>query len=271
VSPDSEIPGSPSAAAYDGFAIDLDGVVWLSHEPIAGSVEAIERLRGGDRPLVFVTNDPRSTRAELAQRLTAAGAPTEVGQILTSATATAESLAVAAPGACVLAVGTESLRRELAEQGLEPLGPEQAEAVDAVVVGGGGRFDYEVLSVASAAVRRGARLWATNKDPTYPTVDGLVPGTGALVAAIETASGVEALTVGKPQPAMFEAAMRRLDCRHPIMVGDSLHSDVAGAAAAGMATALVLTGRDSREDVGGAPHAPDLIFESLEELALTLA
>ena len=77
--------------------------------------------------------------------------------------------------------------------------------------------------------------------------------------------------VGKPQPAMFEAAMRRLDCRHPIMVGDSLHSDVAGAAAAGMATALVLTGRDSREDVGGAPHAPDLVFASLEELALTLA
>ena len=257
--------------AYDGFAIDLDGVVWLGHEPILGSAEAIERLREDDRPVVFVTNDPRSTRDELARRLTAIGAPSDAAQILTSASATAESLAAAAPGARVLAVGTASLRRELAERGLEPLAPEDPGEVAAVVVGGGSRFDYEVLRIAADAVRGGAELWATNKDPTYPTAAGLVPGTGAIVAAIETASGVEARNIGKPERALFDAARERLGCERPLMVGDSLHSDVAGAAAAGIATALVLTGRDSRDDVGGAPHPPDMIFESLDELARKLA
>jgi 4-nitrophenyl phosphatase len=257
--------------AYDGFAIDLDGVVWLSHEPIGGSVQAIERLRRGGRPVVFVTNDPRSTRDELARKLAAIGAPSDAAQILTSASATAQSLAAAAPGARVLAVGTESLRRELAECGLEPLAPGDPGEVVAVVIGGGSRFDYEVLRIAADAVRGGAELWATNKDPTYPTAAGLVPGTGAIVAAIETASGVQARNIGKPERALFDAARERLGCERPLMIGDSLHSDVAGAAAAGMATALVLTGRDSREDVGRAPQAPDLIFASLEELALTLA
>ena len=234
-------------------------------------MEAIGSLRAAGHPLVFVTNDPRSTRAELAERLTALGAGGEVEEILTSGSATAEQLADTHPGAPVLAVGTDSLRVELAEAGLRPLAADQHGEVAAVVVGGGSGFDYEVLRIASAAVREGAELWATNKDPTYPTATGLVPGTGAIVAALEVASGVEARNVGKPEPALFEAALTRLACDRPLMAGDSLHSDVAGAARAGMATALVLTGRDSRADATAAEPSPDHVFDDLAGLATALA
>jgi ribonucleotide monophosphatase NagD (HAD superfamily) len=174
----------------------------------------------------------------------------------------------------VLNVGTDSLGHELAACGLQPITVEAAEegaAVEVVLVGGGARLDFEVLRVASSAVREGAALWATNKDPTYPTARGLVPGTGAIVASIEVASGVEARNLGKPEPALFEAALRRLGADRPLMAGDSLHSDIAGAVRAGLATALILTGRDSRADLESAPAQPDLIYEDLAALAADLA
>jgi glycerol 3-phosphatase-2 len=256
---------------YDGFAIDLDGVVWLSREPIPGSAGAVGALRAAGFPVVFVTNDPRSTRAELAERLERIGAPASREEVLTSASACARELARSHPGARVLAVGTDSLERELAARGLESVPVADGARAEAVVVGGGARFDFEVLRVAAEAVREGATLWATNKDPTYPTARGLVPGTGALVAAVEVASGTEARNVGKPEPALFAAAIERLGCERPLMAGDSLRSDVAGAAEAGMATALILTGRDSEVDITTAPHRPDHVFADLAALADALA
>lgn len=141
-----------------------------------------------------------------------------------------------------------------------------------MAVGGGSGFDFEVLRIASAKVREGAELWATNKDPTYPTASGLTPGTGAIVAAIEVAAGTEALNVGKPEPGLFEEALEMLGvppdrAAEVMMAGDSLHSDIAGAAGAGLRTAFVLTGRDSREDLAGAPVAPDFVFDDLAALA----
>lgn len=261
-----------------GFAIDLDGVVWLSRKPIPGSIEALGALRAGGRPLVFVTNDPRSTRAELAAQLTELGAPTETGAVLTSAAATAHRLSEHHPGARVLSVGTESLARELGDCGLHPVGTADpdAEETAAVVVGGGAGFDYEVLRIAADAVRAGAELWATNKDPTYPTARGLVPGTGSIVAAIEVASGTRARNVGKPEPGMFEEALRILgidaaSAGRALMAGDSLHSDIAGAAGAGLRTALVTSGRDARGDIPAAPAKPEFVFDDLAALAAELA
>ena len=244
--------------------------MWLSREPVAGSIEAIETIVAGGRPVVFVTNDPRSTRAELAGRLTDLGVATAVDAVLTSASACAETLALERPGAAAMAVGTDSLGRELAEAGLAAVPIADGASADAVVVGGGGTFDYEVLRIASNAVRAGAELWATNKDPNYPTPTGLVPGTGAIVAAIEVASGVTARDVGKPEPGLFEAALRHLGCERPLMVGDSLDSDITGASRAGIATALVLTGRSSRADLNGAPTQPDHVYEDLAALTADL-
>lgn len=260
----------PALSDFDGFALDLDGVVWLSREPVAGSIEAIRTIVARGLPVVYVTNDPRSTRTELAARLTELGIETPAEAVLTSASACAETLALERPGAAAMAVGTGSLARELADRGLAAVPIAYGARADAVVVGGGGNFDYEVLRIASDTVRAGAELWATNKDPNYPTPNGLVPGTGAIVAAIEVASGVSARDVGKPEPGLFEAALRHLGCERPLMVGDSLDSDIAGAARAGIATALVLTGRSSRADLDGAEIQPDHIYENLAAVAADL-
>lgn len=246
-------------------------MVWLAREPIPGSAEAIGRLRAAGAAVVFVTNDPRSTREELAERLTGIGAPTDPGAVLTSATVAARTAAAEHPGGRVLVAGSEALAAEHRAVGLEPVEFEPGAEADLVAVGGGWALSSERLAIAARAVRDGAELWATNADPTYPTPSGPAPGTGALVAALEVASGVEARILGKPETAIFDGALERLDCERPLMAGDSLRSDIAGASRAGLSTALILTGHDSRETAADAEVQPDLIYEDLATLADDLA
>ena len=255
-----------STDGVDGFALDLDGVVWLGGEPIPGAVEAIASLRERGRRVVFLTNDTRSTRQDYEERLRKLGVDARPGDVLTSGTAVAEGLARESPGAVVYVVGSDALRRELASAGLEVVCAVDGR-VDAVVVGGHAGFDYSELSEAMAAVRAGGQLWATNRDPVYPTTAGLLPGTGAIVAAVETASDRTAQVAGKPEAPMFEAARRRLGVDRPAVVGDSLDSDIAGGARAGYATILVLTGRATRGDVDRASVRPDLVLPDLAALA----
>lgn len=260
----------PPLHSYDGLLVDLDGVVWLSREPITGSVDAIERLRDRGRRLMFVTNDPRSTRAELAERLTEVGAPTDPGELITSASATAGAIAAKRSGASVMAVGASALARELEVEGLEVVEVGEGARAEVVAIGGGSEFDYELLRITHEAVREGGELWATNKDPVYPTASGLIPGTGAFVAAVEYAAGVDARSVGKPHPEIFESAMRALGPERALMVGDSLDSDIAGASGAGLATALVMSGRTTPQALEGADVRPDFVFDDLAAVAAAL-
>lgn len=256
---------------YDGFALDLDGVVWLSKQPIPGAPEAIQLLREGGRPTVFVTNDPRATRAELAADLTRIGAPTGADDVMTAGFATALMIGREHPGARVMAIGTDSFKRELRDQGLDPIeDPVSGEGAEVVVLGGPGEFTLEILTEACFAVRAGATLWTTSRDSTYPTPRGLAPGTGAFTAAVESATERRARSAGKPEPGLFEAARERLGCERPLMAGDSLVSDIHGAAQAGYATALVLTGRGERDAIAEAPTHPDHVFDDLAALAAAL-
>jgi glycerol-1-phosphatase len=256
----------PLADSYDGLALDLDGVVWLTGEPIPGSVEAIAALRRSGRRVVFLTNDPRSTRDEYVALLRRIGVEAERRDVLTSAAAAAEAVAAEAPGSSVYVVGSDALRTELRDAGLEILDGIGSRP-GAVVVGGHSGFDFAELHRAMTAVRGGAELWATNRDPVYPTAKGLQPGTGAIVAAVETASGRVARSVGKPEPSMFDAARRLLGASKPAIVGDSLDSDIAGGARAGFGTILVLTGRAARADVASAAVKPDLVVPDLAAIA----
>jgi HAD superfamily hydrolase (TIGR01450 family) len=252
--------------AVDGFAIDLDGVVRLSGRPIPGAAEAIAAIRGSGRPVVFLTNDPRSTRDDYVERLRGIGIEAGRDDVLTAGAAIAEAVAAETPAARVYVVGSAGLCAELAEAGLEVV-EGAATSPEAVVVGGHAGFDFEELREAMSAVRAGAALWATNRDPVYPTASGLQPGTGAIVAAVETATGRTARVAGKPDPAMFEAAWRHLSVARPAIVGDSLDSDIAGGAGAGFATILVLTGRAAQGDVDAAPLKPDLVLPNIAALA----
>lgn len=257
-------------ADHDGFALDLDGVVWLSKEAIPGAPEAVAAIRER-AATVFLTNDPRSTREEVAANLERTGVPTPIDDIVTSASATAETLAAERPGASVLSVGRSALDTELARLGIEALRPAEGARADVVVIGGASDLSAELLRIAHTAVLAGGELWATNADPAYPTARGLVPATGAFVAAVEYSTGARARVPGKPHHEIFDRVRDHLGGARPIMVGDSLDADIAGAAGARMATALVLSGRTSEADLeGGTDVRPDFVFDDLPALAAVL-
>lgn len=183
---------------------DLDGVVWLAHQPLPGSVEALEAWRASGHEVVFCTNNSFNTIADQEQFLSAIGIDA-ANRVVSSATA-AGTLVNA--GESVLVCGGPGIHEAITARGAQEIVHANSVApVDAVVVGFDRTFDYQKLKIASAAVRNGARLIGTNHDPTYPTPEGETPGGGSLVAAVAYASETEAIFAGKPMRPMFLAAM----------------------------------------------------------------
>jgi len=256
--------------SFDGLIVDLDGVVWRGDDPIPGAVEAIAALRGGGTRVLFLTNEPSRSRAQFAARLTEMGIPAAESDVMTSSAATARAAAASDSGRGdrrAYVIGPPALHDEVRAEGFELVDLTEAAAAEVVVVGGHDAFGYAELQAATVALRGGARLFATGRDAVFPTADGLAPGTGAVVAAVETAGGVTATVVGKPEASIFAAARAALgDCADVAMVGDHLVADIAGAKRAGLPAILVLTGVTSREDLEGVAIAPDLVLDDLSEL-----
>jgi glycerol 3-phosphatase-2 len=255
----------------DGLIIDLDGVVWVGATAVPGSVTAIAHLRAGGVRLVFLTNDPRGSRAEYAARLRALGVPADEGEIVSSGSALASFCSEReGAGTTAFVIGSPSLKGELARAGLELLAGEAGREAEMVAVGGHDGFNYEELRIATQAVRRGARLYAAGRDAIFPMPDGPWPGTGAVVAAVEMAGDKRAIAVGKPEPFIFEVARSLLvGCRHVAIVGDNLVADIAGGSHAGLTTILVLTGTSGREDIASAEVSPDVVLPDLAALVDT--
>jgi glycerol-1-phosphatase len=230
------------ADRFDAFFLDLDGVVYVGDEALPGAVETLEKLRAAGRRVLFLTNDPRGARREYAEKLERLGIPATEDDVLTSAAATAVYLArhERVEGGTAFVIGTEALKHEMRSVGLRVLDGEPARDADLVIVGGHGGFDYTELRIATLAVHRGARLYACNRDATFPMPDGPWPAVGAILASVETASGTRATAVGKPEAAMFEAARAVIGPADRIaMVGDTPASDIEGGRRAGLATILV--------------------------------
>ena len=253
---------------FDGLIVDLDGVVWVGDVPVPGSIEALAELRERGTRIVYLTNDPRGSRAEFAERLRGLGVTVDEREIVTSGRALA--LLVAGreePGSRAFVIGSPSLKRELTEVGLELVAGDDGRDAAAVAVGGHDGFDFGELRVATQAVRRGARLYAAGRDAVFPMPDGPWPGTGSIVAAVEVAGGAKAVAAGKPEPFIFELAHALLEgCTRAAVVGDNLGSDIAGGNRAGLATILVLTGSSGPDDVANATPRPDLVLPDLAAL-----
>jgi len=226
-------------AAVRFVLCDLDGVVWLSRHAIPGAPEAIARLRDAGRRVVFVTNNSFSLLADQEAALAAIGVPA-VGDVATSAQAAA---LLVEPGETVLVCGGPGVNEALSARGATPVAEG---AADAVIVGFHRDFDYERLRIASDAVRNGARLLASNDDATYPTPEGLIPGGGAILAAVATASGVTPTIAGKPYAPMATLVRERCGPEFnrdtAVMVGDRWSTDGLFAEALGCPFALVRTG-----------------------------
>lgn len=230
---------------------DLDGVVWLAHEPLPGAASAIERLRSSAYRVAFVTNNSFSTVSEQEEALDRIGIPAQ-GDILTSAMAAAR---LVEPASSVLVLGgpglVEAVRGRGAAAFVMSERGELPDRFDAVVVGLDRRFDYESLRRASEEIRRGARFVAANEDPTYPTPMGPIPGGGSVVAAVETASGRAPIVAGKPHDpmaALIRATIEDVDAR-TVMIGDRPTTDGAFARRLGCRFGLVRS-QVSAEELG---------------------
>jgi HAD superfamily hydrolase (TIGR01450 family) len=256
------------ADRFDGLLIDFDGVVWVGREPVPGSPEALARLLDAGRELAFVTNNPGRLPEVYAERLRKLGVAVDPDRIVTAGVATARLAAErVGPGSRALVVGADAFREAAAAVGLTPIDAGQAEEADVVLVAGHAGFDYGELLAATRALRGDAPLFATSRDPTLPMPEGPWPGTGAVLAAVETASGRVAEIGGKPEPHLFRAARERIaGARRVAMVGDRISSDIAGARRAGLETVLVLTGASTRAEAEAAEDPPDHVVEDLAAL-----
>ena len=270
----------PLADRFDGFLVDLDGVVWIGDETVPGSVEALRELLAAGKRIVFVTNNPGRPPAAYGERLRRLGVEVGDEQVVTAGTVVARLAGEAAgAGGGAFVIGRSALKEMVAATGARLLEGADAERADVVVVSGHPGFDYGELKTAKFALDRGARLFATSHDPTMPFPGGELPGTGAVLAAVEVASGKEATIAGKPAPHLFEMAMeairepsgrehRRGEPREErlAIVGDRIGSDIEGGRAAGLETILVLSGTTSRQGAEAADPAPDFLLEDLAGL-----
>lgn len=239
------------------WILDLDGVIWLGGAAIPGAAGAVRTLAGCGEAVVFVTNFSASPVAELQRKLAGVGID-GCGDVVTSAMAVA-SLVVA--GERVLLCAGPGVAEALAARGAEVVDDGPA---DSVVVGYHATFDYEGMRVAADAVRRGARLLATNDDATLPSDGGLLPGTGAILAAVEKASGRRAVVAGKPYAPMVDLLAGRYGPEGTV-VGDRLDTDGRLARALGYRFALVLSGVTTSIDPEADP-TPDVVAASLADL-----
>lgn len=262
------MPLAPLLASYDQLILDLDGCVWIGGEPTPGAVDAIAALREAGKRCVFVTNNPRHSGEEYVRMLWAAGVQASAGDVVTVGSALQHLLAETRPGRTAFVIGTPALCEHVTTAGLRLLnGTDLASRAELVIVAGTDRVDYDDLRTASLAVQRGADFLATSRDPTYPMPDGMWPGGGAILAAVETTTGKTAAVVGKPEPQLFLTALDRLGPGRTLVVGDRLDADIAAAGRAGLDAALVLTGGATAEEAAAAPEPrPVAVAETLAAL-----
>ncbi len=250
-----------------GLLIDLDGVVYTGSEPIPGAAGLLAEARRRGVKFLLVTNNSTASPELVAERLHGMHIEVTPQEVLTSAqAATAYVSAHAERGARVRIVGEAGLRQAAFEEGLRIVDDGQA-TVGWVIAGLDRTFDYEKLTSATRAIMAGARFVATNADALLPIEGGqVIPGAGSIVAAIQTATGVVPIVVGKPEPGLFEHGLKRLGGLRPgqvAMIGDRLDTDVVGGQRAGLRTILVLSGVTSAEEAKSACPPPDAIAADL--------
>lgn len=254
-----------------GILLDLDGVLWRGDEPVPGAAESVHAMKEAGYSVRFVSNNSILGRSGIVKTLEKAEVPASADEVFLATTVLAQEIAKRTNRATVYLIGSEKFKEDLEDRGLRVIEkPEEIDYLtDFVVVGGDRKLTYEKLTRALRCLLQGARFAAPNVDPTYPSHDGLVPGNGALVGAIEGMTGRKPdLMVGKPEPHILNAAMKSmgLSPEECIMVGDSIQSDHYAAEAAGVRSVLVLTGNVDRSDIEAQQVEPWAVLESVADL-----
>lgn len=257
------------ADSFDGFLIDLDGVVYVGDQLTIGAADTIEELRRRDKAILFVSNDPGS-RVTVAARLTGMGVAARADEVLTAGYVTARVIADRKTSqSSAYVIGSPALKREIIGAGVDVVNGAGGTSADIVVVSAHDDFSFTELRTATLALHRGAAFFATGRDATVPMPDGPWPAAGAVLAAVEAAAGRSAVVIGKPEPYMFAAARRLFPtAKRLAIVGDRLDSDILGGSRAGFGTVLVLTGGTTPQEAANADVPADYVIDDLRGLLL---
>lgn len=257
---------------YTTYLLDLDGVIYRGEQRLPGARELVEWLDATGRQTLYLSNNSLATPEEVAAKLARLGMPRPEGRVLTAGWAAVQLVAQRIPGGRVYIVAMPSIEALAERAGLRPVwrGGEDGPRPDAVLVGLDRSLTYERLRRAMHAVLDGAKFFAVNRDPRLPVEGTFDPGTGSIVAALEYATGLRAEMIGKPAPGIVIESMRLLGAAPEgvLMVGDGLDLDIPAGKAAGVATALVLTGLTTKAQVEAAPadRQPTYVFPDLPTL-----
>jgi 4-nitrophenyl phosphatase len=249
--------------------LDMDGVLWRADQAIGDLPQIFRQIEARHLKVLLATNNSTRSVEQYQQKLAGFGVQIESWQVINSSQATAHYLKERYQnGGAVYVVGEEGLFQALQEKGFQ----HDKKGAQAVVVGMDRMITYDKLKEATLLIRSGVPMIATNPDRTFPTPEGLVPGAGSIIAALEAASDVKAFVVGKPSKEMFKVALERLgtSTSETLAVGDRLETDIAGAQAVGCKTALVLSGVTTEAAARAWQPAPDFIFSDLTELVTSL-
>ena len=248
-----------------GFLIDMDGVIYKGSEPIPGAVEFINGLREKGLPFLFLTNNSQRTSRDVSYKLNKMGFKVNDEDIFTCAMATARYLASKKENGTAYVIGEGGLLTELHNAGYSIVDDQP----DYVIIGEGRTIMLESVDKAINMIMKGAKLIATNLDPNCPIGDGKYrAGCGALVAMLESASGIKAFSVGKPSPVMMRMARKTLGLTtdETVMIGDTMGTDILGAGSMGFTTILTLSGVTHENDLAHFGYSPDFIIKSIKDL-----
>lgn len=251
-------------ATYTSYLIDLDGVVYRGEQIVPGAREFVTWLNAQQKKYLFLTNNSFASETQVLEKLMRLGISTDPSHILGAGQAAIQNIARRFPAGNIYIVGEQPLF-ELARSYKLRIANENQERAVAVLVGLDRTFNYTTLTEAVHAVMAGAAFVAINRDSLLPIAGGLIPGCGAMVGAIEAASGIHPEVIGKPEPGLLREGMRLLESRpeETIMIGDNLDTDILAGKAAGTHTLFVLSGKDTAITLARSGIKPEFVYANL--------
>ena len=256
---------------YTTYLIDLDGVIYRGETLVNGAKAFISWLQQTQKKFLFLTNNSFASETQVLEKLARLGIQTDSAHVLGAAQAAVQNIAHSYPGASVYVIGEPPLIDLVRSYDLVPVPPD-ANRADVLLIGLDRNFNYQKLRNAVDDLQAGAHFIAINRDAMLPIEGMLIPGCGSMVAAVETASSIHPLVVGKPEPTLLREAMLRLGSTpdETVMIGDVLAADIKAGRAAGTHTILVLSGKDSQASLAVSEVQPEHVFANVGEVLANL-
>jgi len=249
--------------------IDMDGVVWKADQAIGDLESTFKRIRERGLKFVFATNNSTKTSEQYVERLAKFNVEVEPWQVITSSQAAAHAVAQKfSPGTKVFMIGEDGIKMALEEKGFEIVSTKNASTAEVFVMGIDREINFDKVSEATLLVRNGIPFYGTNTDKTFPTPRGEIPGSGAWISIITTATGVEPIIAGKPYPFLMELSLEKLGVKkeEALVVGDRLETDIAAGQEAGISCVMVLSGVSTKEEADKWKPKVDIVADDLASL-----